>query len=352
MAQTLDHGGVDTAAASQARSTRGRASKPTLPPEARRLVPVESQETRPKTPSSPVGMSPDIDEFLADIRSEKRLSVNTLVAYGNDLRQFRGYLDRQGIKDWDTDAATVLNFVAWLKDQAYAPASLARKLAATRTFFAFLVRRGTLRSDPAARIGTPRVGPFTPRTLTTEEIHRLLLAPTGRHTVEALRDQAMFELLASTGMRVSEVVSLDVGDIDVASGTVKCMGRGGRARTLPIDARVLAPLQTYLQRGRLLLAREPASGALFLNHRGDRLTRQGFWLVLKGYAKDAGIAGTLTPHTLRHSFAAQLIGGGALLREVQQRLGHASISTTQMYRQNPPATTLPGAPGGHLTIVR
>lgn len=349
MSQTVDQTGVGEVD-QQTHAPRARETRRTLPAEARHLMAIDP--SRGTTQAVTTGNSPDIDSFLEEIRAGKRLSENTLVAYGNDIRQFRGFLDRQGVLGWETDPATVLKFVAWLKDQAYASASLARKLAATRTFYRFLMKRGTLRVDPAARIGTPRVGPFTPRTLSVEEIQRLLVAPTGRHTVEALRDQAMFELLASTGMRVSEVVSLDVVDIDIEAGTIRCLGRGERVRTLPLDARVIAPLQTYLQRGRVLLARDPSIGALFLNHRGDRLTRQGFWLVLKGYAKDAGIEGTLTPHTLRHSFAAQLIGGGALMREVQQRLGHASISTTQMYRQTAVADTTTNGNGTHLTIVR
>lgn len=349
MAQSLDRAGVEEAA-KPTRASRASGPRRSLPAEARRLVPVEVTPGHALQPL-PSRTSPDIEAFLEDIRVTKRLSENTLVAYGNDIRQYRAFLDRQGVAGWDTEPTVVLQFVGWLKDQAYAPASLARKLAATRTFYGFLVKRGSIRTDPAARIGTPRVGPFTPRTLTTEEIQRLLVAPTGRHTVEALRDQAMFELLAATGMRVSEVVSLDVVDIDLAAPSVRCLGRGGRVRTLPLEPRVLGPLQTYLQRGRVLLARDPNGTALFLNHRGDRLTRQGFWLVLKGYAQDAGIAGTLTPHTLRHSFAAQMIGEGALLREVQQRLGHASISTTQMYRQSSPAGA-PSGNGSHLTIVR
>lgn len=350
MAQTLDRGGVEEDAP-PARSTRPREPRRSLPADTRRLVPVDVVPERPVMPA-PAGASPEIDAFLDDIRSSKRLSGNTLAAYGNDIRQYRAFLDREGVIGWDTEPTTVLHFVAWLKEQAYAPASLARKLAATRTFYDYLVKRGVITTDPAARIGTPRVGPFAPRTLAPEEIQRLLHAPTGRHTVEALRDQAMFELLAATGMRVSEVVSLDIGDVDLTSQTVRCLGRGGRVRTLPLEPRVLGPLQTYLSRGRVLLARDAGNPAFFLNHRGDRLTRQGFWLVLKGYAKDAGIEGTLTPHTLRHSFAAQLIGGGALLREVQQRLGHASISTTQMYRQSAPTPGAPAGNGSHLTIVR
>jgi integrase/recombinase XerD len=352
MAQTLDRAGVEETTP-PVRVARTREPRPTLPPDARRLLPVDVVSGRPTGPA-PAGTSPEIDQFLAEIRESKRLSENTLIAYGNDLRQFRAFLDRQDVRGWETDPATVLQFVAWLKDQAYAPASLARKLAALRTFYGSLVKRGIIEADPAARIGTPRVAPFTPRTLMPDEISRLLLAPTGRHTVEALRDRAMFELLAATGMRVSEVVSLDMLDIDLATPSVRCLGRGGRARTLPLEPRVLEPLKTYLQRGRVLLARDPATKALFLNHRGDRLTRQGFWLVLKGYARDAGIEGTLTPHTLRHSFAAQMLGEGALLREVQQRLGHASISTTQMYRQASAPQTPPAGigNGSHLTIVR
>lgn len=299
-------------------------------------VPVHVRERRTAAvyePDDPRGSA--ISSFLSASGVEKGSSVNTLAAYRNDLRQLGAFLDSQGIDGWEVEPTTVLDFIVSLKEQEYAPASLARKLAAVRAFFAHLHRSGQLSSNPAARIGSPRVGRSTPNTMTEAEIVSLLAAPGHRHTPEGARDRAMFALLYATGMRVTELVMLDVPDVDLAERTARCLGRGGRRRVLPIDeaADVLA---AYLDDARPVLARGEETQALFLNHRGDRLTRQGFWLVMKSYASAAGITSRLTPHALRHSFATHLLQKGALLREVQQKLGHANISTTQMYRQIPP----------------
>jgi integrase/recombinase XerD len=302
-----------------------------------------------KAPAAPVVSLPprvrdedQIDAFLAHLRAARRFSANTLTAYRNDLRQLQTYLAGEGTDTWDVAPEAVIGFIVWLKEKEYAAASLARKLAAARAFFGFLFRQGTIARDPAARIGSPRVNRAAPRTISAEEVDRLLAAPARRATPEAVRDRAMFALLYATGMRVSELVSLDLDALDVEHGTVRCVGRGGRERLLRYDATAHEALSPYLADARpAITGRQAAAGArvtaLFVNHRGERLTRQGFWLLMKGYAAAAGIDKPLTPHTLRHSFAAHLLGRGALLREVQQQLGHANISTTQIYRQLPQA---------------
>lgn len=273
--------------------------------------------------------------FLAYLSVERRFSSNTLSAYRNDLRQLRSYLLTRGVTGWEAEPATILGFVIWLKEKEYAAASLARKVAAVKSFYTYLYQRGAVSSNAAAAVGSPRVGRPVPKTITEEEVDRLLAAPGRRTTLESIRDTAMFALLYATGMRVTELVSLDLASLDLERCTVRCVGRGGRERTVQFDEKARAVLATYLEAGRPKLVHGTRERALFLNHRGDRLTRQGFWLLVKGYALQAGIEKPLTPHTIRHSFASHLLSSGAGLREVQQKLGHANLSTTQMYRHAP-----------------
>jgi integrase/recombinase XerD len=294
-----------------------------------------------------------IDAFLRYLQVEKRFAANTLSAYRNDLRQLRGHLDVEGLDGWHVDAEDIVGFILWLKEKEYAPASLARKLAAVKTFFAYLHRHDLIPADPAAQIGSPRVGRFAPKTISVEEVDLLLAAPARRSTPEAVRDRAMFALLYATGVRVSELIALDLAAVDLDGRTARCVGRHGRERLVHFDDKAHEALASYLAEARPELARRhqvatedggrpECEAPLFLNHRGDRLTRQGFWLLMKAYAAEAGIRSPITPHTLRHSFAAHLLGKGALLREVQQRLGHANISTTQIYRQvQPPEPPAP-----------
>ena len=226
-------------------------------------------------------------------------------------------------------------FFLHLREKGYTPSTIARKTAAIKSFFHFLSSKGFVAEDPTASIDSPRISKSLPRAASVEEIDELLDAPAANGSPEALRDKAMFELLYATGMRVTELVSLNVVDIDLAQGTVCCTGRSGgkgqRQRTLPVHATALKALTGYMENGRPVLARDPDEVALFLNHRGDRLTRQGFWLILKQWAKEAGIESAMTPHTLRHSFAMHMLRNGVDLRAVQQLLGHAHISTTQIY---------------------
>ena len=315
MAQTLERPRIDTIVVPAAAVT-----------------PPRGGTTRPAAPGT---AAPLIDAFLRHLEAEKRFSGNTLSAYRNDLRQLETYLAEQGVSPHGADRGVVTGFVVRLAERAYSPASRARKLAAVKSFFSYLFKSGQIGTNPAAGIGSPRVGRHAPHTISVDEVDKLLSAPARRTSPEALRDRAMFALLYATGMRVSELVSLDVEMVDLAGLALRCVGRAGKVRALTFDEAARDALRTYLSRGRPRLVREDSQTALFLNHRGDRLTRQGFWLLMKGYASEAGISSTITPHTLRHSFAAHLLGKGALLREVQQKLGHANISTTQMYRLAP-----------------
>lgn len=274
-----------------------------------------------------------VSEFLAHLHAQRRFAVNTLTAYRNDLSQLCSYLEAEGIQSGDVDTGAVASFILGLKEREYAPASLARKLAAVKSFFAYLADRGLIAADPAADIDSPRVAKYVPRTVSPAEVGALLQAPSRRKGPEAVRDSAMFALLYATGMRVSELMSLDVSSVDLESPAVRCVGRGARERVLRLDRRALEALRHYLSGARRSLARDGDTAALFLNHRGRRLTRQGFWLLMKQYAKHAGIQSRITPHTIRHSFAAHLLNRGAHLREVQHQLGHANISTTQIYTQ-------------------
>jgi integrase/recombinase XerD len=288
-------------------------------------------------------MELQLERFLEVLSVERGFSDNTIAAYQNDLSQFNAWLtngdrpaDLPRIGGWDSlTQAHVDEYVEWMRAKGtYAPSSIARKIAALKSFCQYLKIEGIVKFDPAQGLSAPKVERFTPRSMTQSEMERLLAAPVQRpdaHRPEAVRDRAMLEMMYSTGMRVSEMVALDVEDVDPVLALVRCAGRGGRERHVPLSSEACDAVTAYLESARkaLDLTGDPA---LFLNHRGRRLTRQGFWLILKTYAANVGID-DITPHTLRHSFAAHALEGGADLREVQRRLGHVSISTTQVYRQ-------------------
>ncbi len=301
-------------------------------------------------------MQREIQSFLEFLAVERGFSGNTIEAYRNDLTQFRDFLveageesaapgeatavDDSGVGQaptttgslWSAVSRTrILSFIMSLKDKRYAPATVARKVAAVKSFFHFLLAEGVIQRDPTENLESPRVGKSLPNTLTVKEVDELLEQPSRLSTPEAVRDKAMLELLYATGMRVSELVSLNVDDVDTAAGYVRCLGKGGKERIVPVGYQAMKAVDEYLVGSRRTLTRTRQQTALFLNHRGERLTRQGFWLIIKNYARQAGIAANITPHTLRHSFATHLLNGGADLRAVQELLGHANISTTQIY---------------------
>jgi integrase/recombinase XerD len=286
-------------------------------------------------------MNERIDAFLRYLHAERTLSPNTISAYRNDLLQFADYLrteaERQGGRDFAVttiDRDRIAGYFLHLRDRGYSGASIARKTAALRSFFQYLRRRGEVPADPTQGIGSPEVKKPLPRTVEDDQVQALLSSLESREAPEGQRDHAMLRLLSATGMRVGELVMVDVHDVDFAASRVRVVGRGNRERSLPIDPQTLDSVKGYLERARPFLTRNaPEQTALVVNQRGQRLTRQGFWLIMKGLVREAGLPAMMTPHMLRHSFATHQIGEGTGLEELRQLLGHASIATTQIYTQ-------------------
>ena len=283
-------------------------------------------------------MQKRIEEFLTTLEVEKGYSENTRVAYKNDLGQFLTFLSTRpdlGVNDWgDVKKDHLVSYILHLKtEREYASTTVARKVAAIKSFFHFLVAEGLIKDDPTATLDSPRVKKYLPRAISQDQVERLLDAASSKDTPRGLRDRAIMELLYATGMRVSELVALDVGSVDVASASVRVFGKGDKERIIPVYERAVQAVDAYLSKGRIHLLRNPEQKALFLNQRGSRLTRQGLWLIVKGYVKEAELKVDVTPHTLRHSFATHMLRGGADLRNVQELLGHANIATTQVYTQ-------------------
>ena len=278
-----------------------------------------------------------IDNFLNYLAVERGFSENTIAAYQNDLHQLASFVEEEAAKrgtipPWASfDRQSMLSYLLGLKERKYAATTVARKVAAIKSFFGFLVAEGILRDNPMQGVSSAKVGKSLPKPISISQVHRLLEQPTKLSTPEAKRDGAMLELLYATGMRVSELVSLNLADIDTEGGYVRCFGKGHKERLIPIAPRAALTVKEYLTEARPHLAHNSDEKALFLNRRGERLTRQGLWQILKGYAKSAELGTEITPHTLRHSFATHMLSGGADLRSVQELLGHANISTTQVY---------------------
>lgn len=283
-------------------------------------------------------MDVHIGHFLTFMSVEKGASGNTVAAYKNDLQQFDSFvtsLNGNGKpREWDkAERELIVEYLLTLRKKNYAEATVARKVAALKSFFQYLQAEGTIRGNPAESLESPRVGRSLPKPLSVTQVDELLEQPMKRNTPEARRDRAMLELLYAAGLRVSELVSLNVEDLNMSGPYVRCMGKGSKERTIPIHEQAAAAVAAYLDDGRAALVKARKENALFVNRRGERLTRQGFWLILKQYAKEANIPSPVTPHTLRHSFATHMLRGGAPLRNVQELLGHANISTTQVYTQ-------------------
>lgn len=280
-------------------------------------------------------MKEQVDQFLEYITVEKGYSSNTLAAYRNDLGQFMAFLGPR-VATWDeVTQEMILEYIMAMKtQQEYASSTVARKVAAIKSFFHYLVDRGILDDDPTATLDSPKVRKRLPKAIDPQDLERLLREPGREQTPKALRDRALLELLYATGLRVTELVSLNVDDVNLASSTLRVVRSKGKAeRIVPMHQRADEPLQDYLERGRMQLLRDPQETALFLNHRGRRLTRQGLWLIVKHYVREVGIVEDVTPHSLRHTFAAHLVERKTDLEYVQEVLGHANISTTQVYTQ-------------------
>jgi integrase/recombinase XerD len=279
-------------------------------------------------------MQESVQQFLSALEAASEFSANTVSAYRNDLKQFVLYLqEHHGIQAWaEVEATHLTSHVLHLREREYASSTVARKTAAVKSFFGFMHREGQLRSDPSDTLASPRVEKYVPKSMSEHQVQSLLREPAQDTSPDAVRDCAMLHMLYATGMRVSELVSLDVSDVNLDAGVVSCTGKQNRKRSLDISPETLPVLKQYLEVARPAIARASGDEALFLNHRGSRLTRQGFWLILKGYAEQAGIE-NITPHTLRHSFATHQINRGRDLGDVQRMLGHVSISTTQVYQR-------------------
>ncbi len=295
-----------------------------------------------------------IRRFVDHLRFERGYSPNTLMAYERDLRQFQTYLSQASVlpplgenreesalgggKPTDTWLAALRpshldDFVTSLREQSYKSATVARKIAATRAFLRFLYAEGLTGPELLDWLHQPKAEKRLPKALTQDQITRLLDATAVEDTPLALRDQALLETLYATGMRASEIVSVLTRDVDFEAGTVRCLGKGSKERIIPLHARACRILRTYIESGRPFLLRDIGEPTLFVSNLGQPLTRQGLWFLVQHYVEAAGLASWITPHTLRHTFATHLLEGGAELREVQQLLGHASITTTQIYTE-------------------
>jgi len=279
----------------------------------------------------------EIDSFLNYLTVEKGFSDNTVAAYRNDLSGLASFVEEEASKQGVTPSWSsfgrqeVLSYLLDLNQRSYAPTTRARKIAAIRSFFKFLTAEKIIPEDPTRDVKSPHVGRSLPKPISVNQVRSLLEQPSKRSTPEAKRDAAMLQLLYASGVRVSELVSLDLEHVNTVGGDVRCLGKGHKERLIPIHRQATTAIEEYLREARPRLVRRKDEKALFLNRRGDRLTRQGFWQILKEYAKSAGLEAEVTPHTLRHSFATHMLSGGADLRAVQELLGHANISTTQVY---------------------
>lgn len=282
-------------------------------------------------------MNKGIERFLDYMTVERGVASNTLAAYRNDLDQLVDFIVSHYSITYDgnlwnhVNDQMVIAYVSWLHELSYSDATRARKIAATKSMFSFLVDEGVIAMDPTENLRSQRVGRSLPHPISADEIEKLLAIPLKDDDPESLRDMAMLELIYATGMRVTELISLDLDDLDLDGGSVRCFGKGGKERIIPIHEAAISAIKTYLRDGRGSRQNTKSARAVFLNRRGGRLTRQGFWLLLKDRAHQAGLYNRITPHTLRHSFATHLLSGGAQLRHVQELLGHASIATTQVY---------------------
>ena len=282
-------------------------------------------------------MSTQIERFLDHLSVERGLSGNTIAAYRRDLARYASFLSSRGVRDARAvDDAAVAGFIARLSSSThhegtpYRATSVVRALSSVRSFHRFLMREGRADRDPSASVVRPKLPRSLPRPLSVADVQRLLASPADA-TPAGLRDRAVLETLYGSGLRVSELVGLDVDDLEMEEGSVRVMGKGSKERDVPLGGYARSALAAYLTRARPALATARSRSALFLNQRGGRLTRQGCAKILAAQVRRAGIGKRVTPHTLRHSFATHLLEGGADVRVVQELLGHASVATTQIY---------------------
>ena len=284
-----------------------------------------------RTSKTPVlDADPAIGRFLDAVWMERGLSPNTLAAYRADLTALARWLEERHVLLTRTTRADLLGFIAWRVEAGARPRSTARQLSSFRRFFRFLVRDGVLAEDPTAQIAMPKIGRSLPKSLTEDEVEALLAAPLVTDPL-GHRDRTMLEVLYATGLRVSELVNLKHSQVNANQGVIRIVGKGNRERLIPLGDEAVRWLAEFGRGARAEILLERQTDYFFPTRRGDRMTRQAFWHIIKRYARKAGVQKELSPHTLRHAFATHLLNRGADLRVVQMLLGHSDLSTTQIY---------------------
>ncbi len=277
-------------------------------------------------------MEVQVENFINFLERDKRLSLNTLQSYKRDIEQYTTYLKEINANNIAaTNKTTVIAYLLHLQKKGRATSTISRNLASIRSFYQFLHKNKIIELDPTSELESPKVEKKLPQILSTQEVELLLDQPKCLD-LKGIRDKAMLELLYATGIRVSELISLNLADINLELGFIKC-NKGTRERSIPIGSISVAAVHEYLLKSRNFLIQDINEEALFVNVNGKRLTRQGFWKIIKHYKNQANINKDITPHTLRHSFAAHLLENGADLRSIQEMLGHSDISSTQIYAQ-------------------
>jgi integrase/recombinase XerD len=286
---------------------------------------------RARSGPPPPALGQPIESFLDELRTGRRLSPRTVDAYAHDLADYLGFAGRHGLRDWEEATATFVDaYFAGLLRRGLAGSTVARRRSALRGFHAHLVRRGTGVQDPLAQLPPPRRERRLPHALSRDDVERLLAQPEGEGPL-AVRDRALLELAYASGLRVSELLGLETTHLDLDGRAVTVTGKRDKQRVVPFGRAAGRALGRWLSGPRAALARDARARTVFVNARGGRLSRMGFWKILRGHARAAGLATRVHPHALRHSFATHLLEGGADLRVVQELLGHASVATTAIY---------------------
>ena len=276
-------------------------------------------------------MEKQIKLFLKFIETEKKLSSNTLQSYNRDLQQFREYLSEIEVRYTHVHEEHIKNYISELEKMGKKSSTISRNIASIRSFFQFLVRKGKISKDPTEKIQSPKIEKRVPSVLTAKEVELLLEQPKDID-LKGTRDKAMLEFAYATGMRVTEIISLNLEDVNIEEGYVTCKN-GSKQRNIPLGTMSLKALKEYIENARGILIKDESEKSLFVNINGKRLTRQGFWKIIKYYKEQAHITKDITPHVLRHSFATHLLQNGADLKAIQTMLGHSDISSTQVYMQ-------------------
>ena len=272
-----------------------------------------------------------VESFLDFLQKDKKLSDNTLQSYNRDIKLYCNYLDERSLDVIKTNETELNTYLDSLKANGKAVSTVSRNLASLRSFYQYLYRTKVISEDPTINLESPKIERKLPKVLTSEQVELLLEQPKCVD-LKGYRDKAMLELVYATGIRVTELISLNVNDVNLDNGYIKCIGKA-KERIIPIGSLAINALKEYIEKSRSILLKDENDQALFVNVNGHRLTRQGFWKIIKQYKTQANIDVDITPHTLRHSFAVHLLENGAELRAIQEMLGHSDISSTQVYAQ-------------------